>query len=402
MKFNRKIFTLLIILSALFLVAGIVSSAEPVKLGILSPVSGPYAFGGTEVRRGAEMAILEKGTLFGHSIEIEYADAPTPEAARTEVLRLIHQKNIKVIIGTYGSSIDDVASQVANEHNVLYYSLVDWKPGLTERGLDYYYRWAPSTIPYGKAVANHAVEIAENHLKKPKENLRIGLLNNTAVPYVMDPVEETLLGLGVNPIFREEYDLNIKDMSSIIMKARQAKLDILILAQLTSDGILFRRQMKQIKYAPPIVIGCGMIHDQPEFGKILGKAADGVLSVSYTNPAMNTNIAPGLKEFKENFQRKYDEKPLTHALQSYAGTSVLLDAIEQAGTLEPNLIKKVLDSLDIPAGNTSAYWGAKFNEKHQNIRTGEPFVIGQWQDEGIYYVVGPGGFAVKDLKEPMN
>ena len=160
--------------------------------------------------------------------------------------------------------------------------------------------------------------------------------------------------------------------------------------------------MKAMKYEPPVMFGTGLIHDQPEFAQ-LGEAADGVVALSYTNPEMNPNVAPGLAEFRATYIKRFGHPPLTHALQAYAGTLVYLNIIDKVGSFDVEKIIAALLKAEIPPGQTAAYWGLKFDPKtHQNLRAGEPFVMAQWQDGGKYKVVWPKKFSLAPLRIPYS
>src|SRR5579871_2278163 len=86
------------------------TSAEPVKIGILVPLSGPTAQFGINIRNGVELALeqmKQAGELkdLGDDVQLVYADVPTPGAAASATQRLISQDGVVGIVGSFVSSI---------------------------------------------------------------------------------------------------------------------------------------------------------------------------------------------------------------------------------------------------------------------------------------------------------
>jgi len=376
--------------------------AQETVIGQVTPLSGPLSFGGNEVKNGTTLAVEKKKTLFGKPIKVIVADGPDATACVSEVDRLVNQHGIKVILGGYGSALEGATQKAAERLKVLNLGLVNWGDFLTQGGLKYYFRWTPPVGKYSATFASQAVWLGKEYIKKQPGDLRVGIIHSDATAFVADPVVKHLADAGIKIAIKEMYPSDIKDFTSTIMKLKAAKLDILLAAQYTADGLLFRRQMKAMKYEPPIMYGAGLIHDQPEFAQ-LGEAADGVVALSYTNPEMNPKVAPGLAEFRAKYIKRFGHPPLTHALQAYAGTLVYLNIIDKVGSFDVEKIIAALLKAELPPGQTAAYWGLKFDpQTHQNMRAGEPFVMAQWQDGGKFKVVWPEKFAVAPLRIPYS
>ena len=66
--------SLLVLVVAILMVAPNVVAEEPVKIGVLVPLTGIVAQGGLEMKYGIEMAAEEKGTVLGRPIELLVED----------------------------------------------------------------------------------------------------------------------------------------------------------------------------------------------------------------------------------------------------------------------------------------------------------------------------------------
>lgn len=95
--------TILGALLALFL-TGVMASADPVKVGIIGPFSGPFALQGRNFQAGIEAYRALNGTsLDGHEVEILYRDLPAanPQQARALAQELIVRDKVQYLGGIY-------------------------------------------------------------------------------------------------------------------------------------------------------------------------------------------------------------------------------------------------------------------------------------------------------------
>ncbi|CAK9064647.1 Leu/Ile/Val-binding protein homolog 7, partial [Durusdinium trenchii] len=156
-------------------------------------------------------------------------------------------------------------------------------------------------------------------------------------------------------------------------------------------------------HTPPILLAAGVGYDQPEFAN-MGDAALGSMSLSYTVPEMREEFAPGLKEFKDLYQERYGEQPVTHGLQTFATATAFFQMIDAAGTTDLDKIRETMKSTVIERGQLPNYWGVKFDDRNVNLYA-DPLIIGQWVpgDDGkpVYKVVYPEELAVEEPVIPF-
>jgi len=92
-----------VLFACLLLAAPISASAEdPIRIGVLLPLTGPLAKNGLENWEAMQIArdmINERGGINGRKIEYLQGDANTPNAAISETERLITKDGIKITTG---------------------------------------------------------------------------------------------------------------------------------------------------------------------------------------------------------------------------------------------------------------------------------------------------------------
>jgi branched-chain amino acid transport system substrate-binding protein len=76
-------------------------SGPPVKIGLLATLEGPFAAGGADGMRGAELAVIQRGgTVAGRKIEIIKASSDAkPDVAVNATRKLVEQDKVDIMVG---------------------------------------------------------------------------------------------------------------------------------------------------------------------------------------------------------------------------------------------------------------------------------------------------------------
>ena len=82
------------------------AASEPLKIGVIGPLSGAMAYGGEDHFRGYQLAVdevNENGGIDGREVKLIPGDAVTAEQGLTEARRLATRENVDAFVGTYSS-----------------------------------------------------------------------------------------------------------------------------------------------------------------------------------------------------------------------------------------------------------------------------------------------------------
>ncbi|MBI3988085.1 MAG: ABC transporter substrate-binding protein, partial [candidate division NC10 bacterium] len=181
-----------------------------VKIGALFPFSGPMALLGEETFRGAEVArdlVNEKGGVWGQKVVYVKADAPDATAAVSEADRLITVEQVKVILGSYSSSLAYAASEVAERNRVIYWEQGGISDPITERGFKYLFRTLPRASQFGSLAAEYAANVVAPRLKIDPKKMTVGIIfedtlyGTTVGSYAQQRAKE----LGLKVVVAETY-----------------------------------------------------------------------------------------------------------------------------------------------------------------------------------------------------
>ncbi|MGY4505805.1 branched-chain amino acid transport system substrate-binding protein [Bradyrhizobium sp. GM24.11] len=314
--------------------------AEPVKIGVLIPLSGSMAQFGGNVRNGVELALedmKESGALasLGAPVELVYADVPAPNAAGAATQRLISQAGVVGIVGAFASSITLAASEVTERAGVpmITHSFADQ---ITTRGYKYIFQVSNKAGVIGEKQFNYSVDLAKR-AGKPVSKVAI-LYEDTAYGTAQAKgVRDAANSLGIKIVLDESYPLNLTDASPLVNKLRASGADLVFPVSYFNDAILIIRTMRQQNLDIPIVGGAaGYII--PDFKKGLGDFVENVFSIA---PA-NYDALPGLAQ---RYKEKYGEFMPHEALMYGAAFQHMVKAIAVAKSRDPEKVRDAISAL---------------------------------------------------------
>jgi branched-chain amino acid transport system substrate-binding protein len=110
---------------------------QPIRVGVLLPVTGPFAKNGIENWEAMQIArdmINERGGINGRKIEYLLGDATSPNAGISEAERLITKDGIKITTGSFASPLAIAVSQAAERHGVFHWETTGAAEIITRRG----------------------------------------------------------------------------------------------------------------------------------------------------------------------------------------------------------------------------------------------------------------------------
>lgn len=389
--------------------------SKEIKIGVIYPLSGTMAAMGEDQKKGMELAAdiingkydlpiplaKEEGltNLGGAKIKLIFADSQgKPEVALGEAERLITQEKVVMLMGAYSSSATAPASQVAERYGIPFVNPESTRADLTERGFKWFFR----LIPHDRSFAEKLFVFLKD--LETQKKINIGNLGQV--------YENSMFGQGAAdaekkfaPEFNRKivaeipYSKEITDATSEVLKLRSANVNTVLMTSYISDAILFQKAYKELKFNSSGIIGMEAGHVAPDFIKTLGSDAD-YLMTSATWSADLLDKKPLARQINDIFNKKFRNNLSGYIPHSFTALMVAADAINRAGSTEPEKIFTALKATNYPASALIMPWdGVKFDEKtNQNIFGTNVFLQIQG---GKYYTVWPFNIATKDVIWPM-
>ena len=164
---------------------------------------------------------------------------------------------------------------------------------------------------------------------------------------------------------RIPYSASSTDVSAQVLQLRDKQPDVVIFISYTSDAILYMRTMRNLDYAPAMVLGDDSGFSDPSFIPAVGDIAQGVMNRSSWDIGKPDSNTYKINEmYKAKTGRDLDDT----SARNLQGMLALADALNRAGSTEPDKIQKALRETDLkPEQIMMGYCGVKYDETGQNV-----------------------------------
>ncbi len=402
---------------ALSLVAAAGVSAQPreVVIGVLYPLSGPVAQAGVDAKAAAELAVeIVNGrhdldmplarteglpALGGAKVRLIMVDHQgKPELGQADAERLITQDKVHALYGAYHSSVSATASQVCERYGSPYLSGESSSPSLHRRGLKWFFRTSPHDEHFSIAMFDF---LKEFQAKKGVKIASVGIFNeDTLFGSDSAKVQEELASKGGYQLAtKTAYRSRTPSLASEVQRLKAAAPGVLLPTGYTSDAILFIKTARELDYNPPMILAQNAGYIESDFVSAVGKDAEGVMSRSVFS--LDTAAKkPMVGRVNDLFRRKHGKDLNDNTSRAFTGMIVLLDAINRAGSTDPEAIRRALLATDMKPEQLIMPWkGVKFDPATGQNEQGTPLIT-QWRG-GALRVGWPFDLASVDVLYPL-
>lgn len=355
------------------------ATAEPLKIGLIGPMTGPGAPWGYAARTSMQVAAADvnaKGGLEvgGKRYQVEivaYDDQYKAAEALAAYNRLVNQDGVKYII------VQTSAPTLAIKQNVEDDKIVTFSTAYTPAILDDKSRFL------FRAYSNH-VNFVPPFTVWLKDNImerRLATLNpNDETGWSQQKITEPLYReAGFTVVGSELYERAAKDFLPLLTKAMASTPEIIDLgASSPATAGLIVRQAREMGYKGRFVQtgGPGWVEVVGAAGK---EAAEGMINILYADPEN-----PGFRRLADEYRRLNNgQTPNEMIVVYYDALSVMLAAIQKAGTVTDTTTVAAAMSAALPVKGVQ---GDEMTYATQQVRTwdyigvltnGVPKVVGK-------------------------
>ena len=327
------------------------ASGDKVKVGVLFPLSGDLGDKGVDSANGVRLAVEEINraggiaALNGAQIHLVLADTRgDPEVGAREAERLIQEKDVVAIIGTYQSSVTKPASKVAERLETPFIVSISIADIITERGFSYTFRIQPKARFYARDQAHFLKDLKKlagysvNRVALLHENTDFG---TSACLAQKNALKRSGLQVVADVGYRAEGAANLDAQVAQVLAARP---DMILTVTYLKDAILIRKALAASETSVPMVDMAGGTVS-PEYIQHLGPLAEGTFTlVEYSK------YAPGCGALNERFRRRFEADITGDSAYAYQAVLVLKDALERSGSTDRKRLRDALSKTDIPQG----------------------------------------------------
>ncbi len=386
MKSNPYLLSLVTYIFAFFItITEHTHAEEPIRIGATMSKTGALSTQGVAAANGYrlwEIGINKQGGLLGRRVEfIIYDDKSDPDLAIELYEKLITEDKVDAIMGPYGSTHTEAVAPVTEKHRMVHISPLAATTSIWEQGRKYLFM----VLPPAELFLAGLIEIAyENGLNTVAILQQDALFPKAAGTGAVELAKEK----GMEVVFHETYPTGTEDFSEFLMKVKEHNVEVLgMAASPLGDFIIVVRQMKEHDVNVKMFGTSGAV---TEFQKALGEKAEYAYGLSAWEPVLPN---PGINEFVEAYQQKFNIEPSFHAAGAYGSCQLFMKAARRAGTLDSEALREELLNLE----TQTIFSNYAVDERGYQIANTGLFI--QWQD-GEKVVVWPEEVATGEPRFP--
>ena len=321
---------------ALFLVAGTALGANTIKIGLMAPLTGPWASEGQEMKQIVELLAEElnaKGGLLGKKVKVIAADdGGDPKTAALAAQKLVTQ-DVVGVIGTYGSSITEASQNIYDESKVIQVANGSTAVRLTAKGMKYFFRTSPRDDEQGRVGVKALQDFG---FKK------VAILhdNTTYAKGLAEEAKALLPKKGVKIVFYDALTPGERDYTAILTKLKSARPDGVFFTGYYPEGGLLLRQKQEMNWNVPFLGGDAT--NNPDLIKIAGKEA--ATGFHFLSPPVPQDLpSKEASNFLKAYKKKYGTTPSSiWAVLSGDGFRVLTAAIKATKSTNSDKVAKYM------------------------------------------------------------
>jgi branched-chain amino acid transport system substrate-binding protein len=338
---------------------------ESVNIGFLGPLEGSVLTPqGIQMMQGALLAIEEankKGGYHGIPFKLmKHNDVGLWGAAANEVVKM-NDAGCWAFLGTIDDINTHVALRVALKLEIPMVNSGDPDPTLTETRIPWLIRIISDDRQSCYALVNYVYE------QKGYKRVAVIRADNRYGRVGTAEFKDGAERIGHPTVLEVRFDDGETNFTKQLEWIKKLSPDAVLIWGNATESALILNQMREMGMEQPVFASDRIV--SPDFIRIAGKNAEGVVSTCQYNPEADI---PKLKAFQSNYEKRFNIKPDVFAAHAYDGMNIILDAIHKAG-LNRALMRDLLTDM-------------KTYQGYQGI-TGKIIFDASWNDIGDIWQV---------------
>ena len=343
-------------------------AAEPIKIGILDPLSSPYKTSSIHDVHGANVAVdlfNKRGGVLGRPVVIlEADDASNPETALKAATKFVQDDRVDVLMGTFNAECALVVSELAKKENKLFMVTGSHLPELTGAACNSHtFVFMPNASMLAQAVVPHLVKAYGTRWYM----LTTSSMDGKAMAQAMltagqihgvEFVGETLMPFGST------------DFTPALTAAKDKSPTLVVFNLYGWDLVHALKAYTKLELAKDKIGVGGMIAGE-QIGRPLGYANNAGIWGLIWDPKVNTE---GSRRFIQGVVDKYSHTPTSRCYLGYAAMTQILGAIQRAGATEASALIKALEGHEFDGLKEGrSYFRASDHQHVQDVLVGEAY-----------------------------
>lgn len=358
------------------------AEVDAIKIGVPLPMSAPGAVaGGLAMQYAVNIAVDQlnaDGGVLGKPIQpIFYDTQSLPERGTAAAEYLITQECVVAIVGEYHSSAGVAINEVVHKYHIPTVFAETWNDDITAAQYEESFRIAPASSMVAAADVNYISNL---------EGIEFVVIVTENTDYGLPAAEQTAAALAEIGIETETYsaDKGVADYSAIITRIQAGTTpDIIMTLTTGEDSYNFENQAIEAGLMPTEDTIC--IANQVAVQPAYWDAVPGGNYCSFRKVGLTPAAANDVtREFEKEYRKRFNIFPESFALEAYDAMMIMGNAIENAGSLDPDAMIDALEATDIDLAQGHYYFPYG---KNNPVPEDEPdWMWHQWPDPAVLFL----------------
>ncbi|MGA2893263.1 MAG: ABC transporter substrate-binding protein [Xanthobacteraceae bacterium] len=314
-------------------------AGEPITIGFISELSGPYSFFGTSCKQGLEFAekkIAAEGGVLNRPLTFKIMDDQTNPAQAVAAARSLDvQDNVLALTGPTSSDIALAIYGYAEQNKVPFVVPVAAFAQLTKPGTKYTFRVEPDAVGWGYAAAKFVAA------QKAGAKLALMYTDNALARAITAGIKYQAEKENVSIVADILFPQGSNDATVQAAQVAAAKPDFVYLATVGAFDVTTTNQLLDLGIKPEQII-----HNVGATTTLLGYGARSVGSNygTFFDANLDNVTAEGHK-FIDDFVQQVGRMPSYVENYCYNTAYIIKSAIEKAGTVDREKFRDAMSSL---------------------------------------------------------
>ncbi|MGV3679156.1 MAG: ABC transporter substrate-binding protein [Acidovorax sp.] len=378
---NRRRFAAAALAAAAWAALGAAHAAEPIKVGLVTALSGQSALAGDAITRGLTIAIEEinakGGLLGGRKLElVRRDDEANPAKGVTAARELIYKEKVAVLFGGLDTPVSIAIVQLANQEKVPF--MGPWAAGtpVTKNG-------AKPNFAFRVSAVDEIVDrgmLAYAHKTFNAKNPGMILVNNPWGESNEKGLTAALTAKGMKPAGIEKFGDSDVDVVPQLTRLKAAGADALFLVGNVGPSAQVVKSLDRMGWQVPIVSHWG-----PAGGRFTELAGPNAKNVHFVQTysffgkqgPVGEKVVAALKAKYPDIKGPDNITPAVGVANAYDAMQLAALAIAQAGSTEGDAVRQGFYKIGKYEGLIKSY-DKPFNEANHDALSENDYVWAQF------------------------
>ncbi len=343
-------------------------AAEPIKVGIIDPLSSPYKTSSIHDVHGATVALEmfnKRAGVLGRQVSIvEADDASNVQTAIKAATKLLKEDRVDFLMGTFNGDVALAVGEVAKQENKLFMATCPHIMELTGSRCDSHtFAFMPNARMMAQAVAPHIVKVHGNRWYMITADTVDGKSALQAMTDALKANGGEVAGATTTPF-------GTTDFTAALTEAKAAKPSVVILNLYGWDLVNALKAYAKLELAKEKIGVGGMIGGE-QIGRPLGYANNAGVWGLIWDPKINTESS---RRFIQGVIDKYNHTPTSRCYLGYAAMTQILEAVRRAGTTDTAAVIKALEGHEFDGCKEGRSYFRAWDHQHvQDVLVGQAY-----------------------------